>query len=187
MEPMLPCWRPDGSDVCLSDVNLPGRYKVNGVFLFEFEGAHRAFLLIWGSAPHSERAARTWSGWKSPASRESVVSERPWWKSEGGYFCWIVDWERFAERPYRKEDLDLLTSDWRSSGSSFGNVLMLFCSKELAGQSLKTSMSADVGSREPGAKTEVTAGVSGQGFLGVDGVVVEMVIGRRHDLLESEP
>ena len=174
LEPQLPSWLPDGSGLRLSDTASSDRYKVNGVLLFE-QPEEAAFLLVWGSVPAPPgRAESVSSGMTGSMSADGGQSVVPWWKSESGYFCCVVDWEAFVERPYRGEDVDLMTGEWRLKTSSFNQYLMLYCDKSIIAQSLEASMRADIGSR-----ARVDASVTNECFLGVDGVVVNVLIGRR--------
>lgn len=178
LKPPLPSWLPDRSDVKMSHTASPDRYKVNGMLLFEKVGTS-AFLVLWGSAPESAGRA---PGVKS--SREGSVSEvggqreAAWWKSEGGYFCCVVDWETFFQGPYRSADLNRVWRDYDLEGSPFNSLLMLLCLKTITAQSPKASVTADIGPR-----TRVGASIRNDDFLGVDGIVVKVSIGRRDSLV----
>lgn len=169
--PQLPSWLPGGSDLRLSETLSRGRYTVNGVLLFEQPG-ESAFVVVWGSVPESAgQAAGTVSGQTDSLSGQS---ESPWWKSESGYFCCVVDWEELIDAPYLREDVNIWTWDWHFEKSAFAVELMRICGKTLVARPLEASTIAHIG---PG--TRVEARVGNRSFLGVDGVLVDVHIGRR--------
>jgi len=178
LKPPLPSWLPDGSDVGMSDAASPDRYKVNGILLFEKVGAS-AFLVLWGSVPPSSgRASGAESYREGSVGEVGGQREAPWWKSEGGYFCCVVDWEEFREGPYRSADLKRVWQDYNLEGSPFNNFLMMLCLKRITVQSLEACVTADIRPR-----TRVEARIGNQGFFGVDGVLVKVSIGRRDSLV----
>jgi hypothetical protein len=174
LEPPLPSWSPNGSDLSMSYTASPGRYRMLGLLLFEKVGAS-AFLVLWGSVPES--AGQT-SGAEGSVSEFGGQREAPWWKSEGGYFCCVVDWEKFFQGPYRSADLNRVWRDYDVEGSPFNNLLMMLCLKRITVQSLEACTTADIGQR-----TRVEASIGRHGFLGVDGVVVKISIGKRDSLV----
>lgn len=178
LEPQLPSWLPDGSDVSMVRPYSRARYKMMGMMLFEKVG-ESAFLVLWGSLPESTgRALGVESSREGHQFEVDGQREAPWWKSEGGYFCCVVDWEEFVKGPYRSADLERV---WRDHDSPFNDLLMLLCLKTITVQSLEACVTTDIGPR-----TRVVATVGNKDFLGVDGVVVKVSIGRRDSLVPPD-
>jgi hypothetical protein len=142
--------------------------------LFERVGAS-AFVGLWGSVTQSSGRA---SGAECSVIEVGGQRRAPWWKSEGGYFCCVVDWEEFLGGPYRSADLNRVWRDHDEAGSPFNNLLMLLCLKTITVRSLQAFATASIGQ-----STRVDASVGNHGFLGVDGVVVKISIGERDSLV----
>jgi len=168
--PQLPSWLPNGDDLDLTDCVDSQRYKINGILLFEREDQD-AFFVIWGSAPvaDSDTVSTT-----STALTRLTGSSGPWWESDGGYFCAVVEWEVFTEMPYNRGDVAWLISEWHHMSSTFFVDLIKFCQLSLAGAELCADAHESVGARN--RKAIVSASVSNQTFLGVEGLVVGVFI-----------
>lgn len=178
LEPQLPSWLPDGSDLSMMHPYSRARCKMMGIMLFE-KVRESAFLVLWGSL--AESAGRSLGVESFREGHQFQVDgqrEAPWWKSGGGYFCCVVDWEEFVKGPYRSADLERVWRDYDLKDSPFNNLLMLLCLKTITMQSLEACVTTDIGPR-----TRVAASVGNKDFLGVDGVVVKVSIGRRDSLV----
>ncbi|KAK1752181.1 heterokaryon incompatibility protein-domain-containing protein [Echria macrotheca] len=162
--PPMPVWSKDHPHTHLTDmlwVAMNG-YKINGVLLFERPFVD-AFFVIWGTPPGD--SADAWH-------------PRRWWQRQAGYFCQVVGWSTVMG-VYSREAVIRLSRQWHplTGFQTFNEALLSFVKRDMALRSLSSEWKATWGPR--GNEVVVTATVSRQQFLGVEGLVVAVTIGEK--------